>query len=112
MIANSGRFTHTLPVILGDAPFENFMDLSNWIYASTDATHRIALDRLANLVSKWLQQERGMSTEQVGAVVSSDYAGDAKHKQGLAGSGIVRSDAAGMTTTKSTPQRQARHMAA
>jgi radical SAM superfamily enzyme YgiQ (UPF0313 family) len=112
MIANSGRFTHTLPVILADAPFENFMDLSNWIYASTDATHRIALDRLANLVSKWLQQERGMSAEQVSAVVSSDYAGDAKHKQGAASTSAVRKETAVMTTTKSTPQRQARHLAA
>ena len=40
LIANSGRFAHTLPAILGAAPFANFMALSDWLYATTDATHR------------------------------------------------------------------------
>ncbi len=119
LIANSGRFTHTLPTILGELPFENFSDLSDWIYAKTDATHRIALDRLANLVSKWLQEERGMSAEEVAAIVTSDYAGDAKHKQGS--ERATRKDtrakeareASGKeATNKSTPQRQSRHLAA
>ena len=117
LIANSGRFTHTLPTILAETPFENFMALSDWIYAKTDATHRIALDRLANLVSTWLQEERGMTSDQVTAIVASDYAGDARHKQGK-GEGSEKSappstrkvsDAA---PTKSTPQRQTRQLAA
>ena len=114
LVANSGRFTHTLPVILADLPFENFMALSDWIYAKTDATHRIALDRLANLVSKWLQEVRGMSAEQVAAVVSSDYAGDAKHKQGAEKATLLamQKGSEAKTATKSTPQRQARHLAA
>ncbi|MBY0571961.1 MAG: DUF4080 domain-containing protein [Burkholderiaceae bacterium] len=106
MVANSGRFAHTLPVILADAPFENFLALSDWIYTSTDATHRIALDRLAGLVSKWLQEERGMEREAALALVSSDYAGDAKHKQSSG------KPAAEKTTAKATPQRQSRHIAA
>ena len=110
LIANSGRFTHTLTTILGEFPFENFMALSDWIYLKTDATHRIALDRLANLVSKWLQDERGLSSEKVTAIVLRDYAGDANHKQGNDKSGMpaARKDA----VVKSTPQRQARHLAA
>lgn len=110
LIANSGRFTHTLPTILAELPFENFMNLSDWIYAKTDATHRIALDRLANLVSKWLHEERGMTSEQVSAIVASDYAGDAKHKQGNDKS-LVSTPRKEMPT-KSTPHRQARHLAA
>jgi len=82
LIANSGRFSHTLKLILGQHAFENFMDLSNWIYLKTDATHRIALDRLANLVSKWLIEERGLQADVVAACLASDYAGDAKHLQG------------------------------
>ncbi|MCX7220927.1 MAG: B12-binding domain-containing radical SAM protein, partial [Burkholderiales bacterium] len=100
----------------GELPFENFMDLSDWIYAKTDATHRIALDRLANLVSKWLQEERGMSVAQVLAIVSSDYAGDAKHKQGaekaLAAKLAEASNASKTAAAKATPQRQSRHLAA
>ncbi|MFZ6819059.1 DUF4080 domain-containing protein [Undibacterium sp. Ji22W] len=81
LVANSGRFSNTLPVILGEAPFANFMALSNWIYAQTDATHKIALDRLANLVTRWLCEERGMPQQQVLTMIGKDYAGDAKHKQ-------------------------------
>lgn len=110
LIANSGRFTHTLPTILGELPFENFMALSDWIYIKTDATHRIALDRLANLVSKWLQEERDMTSEQVNAIVTSDYAGDAKHKQGS--EKITKQSLHKDVQAKSTPQRQARHLAA
>jgi hypothetical protein len=106
MVANSGRFANTLPVILADAPFENFLAFSDWIYTNTDATHRIALDRLAGLVSKWLQEERGMEREAALALVSSDYAGDAKHKQSSS------KPVAEKTTAKATPQRQSRHIAA
>lgn len=84
LIANSGRFRHTLAVILGDSPFAQFMALSEWIYRRTDATHRIALDRLARLVAEWLQQERGMPAELVTQLIASDYAGEKQHQQGNA----------------------------
>ena len=73
LIANSGRFSRTLPLILRDAPFANFMALADWLYANTDATHRIALDRLARLVGEWLG-EQGIDAE---AALGSDYAGQA-----------------------------------
>ncbi|QLI81604.1 B12-binding domain-containing radical SAM protein [Chitinibacter fontanus] len=74
LVANSGRFAHTLPVMLGDAPFARFMAFSDWIYAHTDATHRIALDRLARLVCQWLQGQ-GMGADEAEALINSDYAG-------------------------------------
>lgn len=74
LVANSGRFANTTGHILKDAPFANFMALSDWLYANTDATHRIALDRLAKLVQAWLQ-EQGMTREEAAALVASDYAG-------------------------------------
>jgi radical SAM superfamily enzyme YgiQ (UPF0313 family) len=95
LVANSGRFANTLTLILGDAPFANFMDLSDWLYAHTDATHRIALEKLAALVAQWLR-ERGHDAGAVAASLNSDVAGKSKTS--------VKADAA--------PQRQARHMAA
>ena len=50
LIANSSRFNHTLPLILGDSPFERFWQLSKWIYTSAGQTHRISLQRLFKLV--------------------------------------------------------------
>jgi radical SAM superfamily enzyme YgiQ (UPF0313 family) len=95
LIANSGRFANTLPLLLGAAPFARFMALSDWIYAKTDATHRIALERLAALVAQWLQMQ-GAEAAVVGALLASDYAGQV-HKDKPAAA---------------APQRQARHLAA
>jgi hypothetical protein len=75
------------------------MVFSDWIYTKTDATHRIALDRLANLVREWLV-ERGMPGENAAALLASDYAG--------------RVDSHGTTSKPkaAAPERQARRMAA
>ena len=99
LVANSGRFTNTVGVLLADAPFDNFMAFSDWIYGKTDATHRIALDKLAALVTQWLQL-RGMSKADAGALVGSDYAGK------------VDAPAEKVKAAANVPARQARHLAA
>jgi radical SAM superfamily enzyme YgiQ (UPF0313 family) len=104
LVANSGRFANTVRALLGVRPFENFMAFSNWIYSRTDATHRIALERLAKLVAEWLVVT-GMERERAAALVASDYAGSidgtakGKEKPAVAG-------------TPAAPVRQLRHLAA
>lgn len=46
MIANSGRFKYTLPLLLGKKPFDNFMQLSDVLYQTSGSTWKIALKRL------------------------------------------------------------------
>lgn len=96
LVANSGRFTHVTPVLLGDQPFQRFMAFSDWLYANTDATHRIALDRLAALVGRYLR-EQGLA-EDVDALLAQD------------GHGVKRKPEAAPAAV--LPQRQARHLAA
>ncbi len=98
LVANSGRFATTLPLILADAPFARFIALSDWLYAKTDATHRIALDRLARLVTDWLCEQGAERTEIV-AYITQDYAGKI-------------APTTGKTDKAAAPQRQARHLAA
>ncbi len=74
LVANSGRFGHTLPVLLGDDAFGRFMAFADWLYANTDATHRIALERLVAMVCKYLQTQ-GMDKDAAEALLASDYAG-------------------------------------
>ncbi len=105
LVANSGRFAHTLPTILGATPFDNFMALSDWLYAKTDATHRIAMERLAALVAEWLCS-RGENVEVVAALVGSDYAGQGAKLNTKA------KRAAAAKAEVVLPQRQARHLAA
>ncbi|MBP8305851.1 MAG: DUF4080 domain-containing protein [Burkholderiaceae bacterium] len=54
LIANSGRFPRSLVLLLGEHPFARFMTFSDWLYARTDATHRVAAERLYELVHEWL----------------------------------------------------------
>jgi len=102
LVANSGRFAHTLPLILGDAPFDNFMVLADWLYSKTDATHRIALDRLAGLVSEWLCS-RGLDADIVRRTLGHDYAGKTPKETRAPEQTVARN---------ALPQRQARHLAA
>ena len=95
LVANSGRFAHTLNMVLGAAPFERFMALSDWLYANTDATHRIALDRLAGLVTRWLVLQ-GRPEPEVRMAMARDYAGKTRHAE--------------PEGKKAAPQRQARHL--
>lgn len=46
LIGNSGRFPTSLPIILGDQPFQRFLSLSDWLFEETGQTHRIALPKL------------------------------------------------------------------
>ena len=109
MIANSGRFAHTLPLILADSPFARFMDLSDWIYAKTDATHRIALERLAALVAQWLQTQ-GVDAAAADELVASDYAGQVNKPH--VKSKAAKEKKAANGAEHAAPQRQARHLAA
>ena len=108
LVANSGRFRHTLPLILGDDPFGQFMALSDWLYGTTDATHRIAMERLAKLVADWLVQERNMEKDQIAACLKQDYAGQTSPEK------VSRSERkqlqAEADAKNAAPQRQARHM--
>lgn len=96
LVANSGRFGHTLPLLLDDAPFARFMAFSDWLYAKTDATHRIALERLAALVADWLCQQ-GESAEAVQALLHRDQ---------------LARNAKPVIAAQGATQRQSRHLAA
>lgn len=108
LVANSGRFGNTLPVLLGASPFANFMRLSNWLYETTDATNRIALEKLATLVTQWLALQ-GMDSTAARELVRSDYAGQAGARKAE-----VKEErkAAPQEALSSLTRRQARHMVA
>ena len=62
LIANSGRFVATAPLIWKDSsPFREFLAFSDWLYAETGSTHGIALPRLARLLEEYLREKKGVS---------------------------------------------------
>ena len=83
LIVNSGRFPNTLALVFKAAPFGRFRALSIWLYQTTDATHKIALERLFDLLHGWLIEDGG-DVNQVEAALTADYlATKAKGKLGF-----------------------------
>ena len=112
LIGNSGRFSNTLPVILGPAPFQRFLALSDALYATTRQTHQIALERLFDLLHAALQTTLGVSQEHATACLAQDYTlsgarGAPKFLEALAHSTAV--SAAARKSNRPHASRQARH---
>jgi hypothetical protein len=73
MIANSGRFGCSMDLILGSVPFENFMQLSDWLYRETTQTHKFALERLFRLVYKGMIDALGIDQDLVKQQILLDF---------------------------------------
>lgn len=73
MIANSGRFKNTLPVILNDAPFENFMLLSDSLYHTLGSTWKISLKRLFSMIYEHLKTRNNISQSLLYESMQDDY---------------------------------------
>jgi len=73
MVANSGRFADTLPLILADQPFERFLQLSDALYQQAGSTWKIALKRLFELIYTVLTNEFKLEAEQVKQQLALDY---------------------------------------
>lgn len=73
LIANSGIFSETAKLICGSAsPFNDFMSLSDWLYARTRQTYAISRSRLRDLLKLYLTQELGHPAALAGAVTERD----------------------------------------
>jgi hypothetical protein len=73
LVANSGRFKHTLPLLLGEQPFNGFMQFSDWLFNTTQQTHQIALKRLFKLIHQYLTTEIGTPNDDAQAALVTDY---------------------------------------
>ncbi len=73
LIGNSGRFPKTRPLLLGEQPFDRFMRLSDWLFATTGQTHRFALERLFDLLYRGLVEILSVAEPAARAALATDY---------------------------------------
>jgi radical SAM superfamily enzyme YgiQ (UPF0313 family) len=107
LVANSGRFSGTLPLILDSSPFARFMDLADWLHASAGRTHAIAAERLYELLLGWLT-ERGVDRTIATATLAADYRRSGARGR-LALDGAIGAPAP--RRRRRVAARQARHLA-
>ncbi len=109
LIGNSGRFPATLPLLLGNQPFDRFMGLSDWLFQSTTQTHRIALARLFELLHSYLLNKLQLDEAEAEAALLSDH----QHNK-LKGLPVFARNSSRRHTelerTATTAQRQRRHV--
>ncbi|HEX6810992.1 MAG TPA: DUF4080 domain-containing protein [Planctomycetota bacterium] len=80
VVANSGNWTATLPLLLaGPSAYGSFLAFAEWLHATTHATAGIALHRLAGCLWSWLVEHRGNAQAAVGVLMAADYARCARH---------------------------------
>ena len=77
---NSGNFQSSMPMLFEADPFENFYRFSLWIYTQTQATWKIALDRLAQLLFEYLTHIKNLDKHRVMQAISDDFSRVAGHK--------------------------------
>ena len=107
LVANSGRFAGTLPLVLDRSPFARFMDLADWLHRNAGRTHAIAAERLYELLLGWLV-ERGVERALATATLAADYRrSGARGRLGLGGA----PGAPSARGRRRVAARQARHLA-
>ena len=68
IIANSGRFKVTLPIILNVSPFSRFLQATEWLFKTAGQTHKISLSRMFDLIYSLLSEH---FNEDKGAIFAS-----------------------------------------
>jgi radical SAM superfamily enzyme YgiQ (UPF0313 family) len=111
MVANSGRFARTLPLLLGNAPFERFLAFSDWLYGRTGQTHAIAHERMVHALQTFMAECDGIDTDVASRALIDDYRGHG----GRSRLTFEDSDAVLPVPVprkkRATPPRQSRHLA-
>jgi radical SAM superfamily enzyme YgiQ (UPF0313 family) len=113
LLANSGRFTQTLPLLwrAEASPFESFLRFSDWLGAKLGRTHSIALVALAEHLYRYLSEE--LLLQGVAEVLQADwFRGGIKRERLAFLTGLVGESAPVQTPKPVTAKRQQRHLTA
>lgn len=73
MIGNSGRFANTLPLLLAQRPFANFLELSDYLYHTAGRSWKISLRKLFALLFLAATGQLKLRPEQVRQALDADF---------------------------------------
>jgi len=114
LVANSGRFPHSLPLFWSDgaSPFQRFLAFSDWLHATLRQTHAIAHDRLAQAVLRWLIEQARICPDAACHAMAEDWRrlGRRDLPEWL-DQDAPRAEAPAASLNRKLPPRQARHHA-
>ena len=74
LVANSGRFGRTLPVLLdASSPFDAFIAFADWLWATTQQTSGLTPEALLDALFDYLCTQRQLPVGEVQATLLADY---------------------------------------
>jgi len=110
MVANSGRFSLGLKLLLAPGPaFRNFLAFSDWLWETTGKTHEFAAEKLVDLVFQHLVQVRLADPQAVRDALLADYLASGARGRPQCLTGVLGASAPGVSATAQT-ERQRRHL--
>ncbi|MFT7007550.1 MAG: radical SAM superfamily enzyme YgiQ (UPF0313 family) [Colwellia sp.] len=109
MIGNSGRFKYSLPHILSDKPFDDFMAITEWIFNKTGQIHKINLKKLFELLSQSVEALFPEKHQLVISKIELDYEAS-KLKSLFNGLNLYAVPQVETTSKNKSLKRQQRHM--
>ncbi len=109
MIGNSGRFKYSLPDILSDKPFDDFMAITEWIFNKTGQIHKINLKKLFELLSQAVEALYPEKHSIVIEKLEQDYEAS-KLKSLFSTLKLYQSEQKVQTIKNKSLQRQQRHL--
>jgi hypothetical protein len=107
LVANSGRFARTLPLLLGEAPFTRFMEFADWLHRELGRTHAIPNELLYEKLLEWLARD-GLGDTATAALKDDYRASGARGKLAFGHTDRPRA----LPRPRTTPPRQARRLRA
>jgi radical SAM superfamily enzyme YgiQ (UPF0313 family) len=111
LLANSGNFVRSTPLIWQEgSPFEQFLRLSDWIFAQTGQTHAIALVNLVELLFRYLTQDCGVAFQAAAEALWEDYQRGGRSDCPPALRQYVGASQKRIVVSTRHPPRQARHL--
>jgi radical SAM superfamily enzyme YgiQ (UPF0313 family) len=110
MFSNSGKFKHTMKLVLGETPFASFFAFSDWLHASGAKTSGVAQNRQIELLADYLRAN-GHDESAIRTALVNDY--QKGNKRDTLDWLFEAKPAANVSSAAAKlPKRQARHMAA
>ncbi len=118
MVANSGRFSAALRLLLRDGPddagsaFHHFLDFSDWLWRTTAKTHEFALEKLVDVLFEHLTAVRGLNDDAVRAALLADYRASGARSRPQCLAGLLAAGRAALPAGAAKPRsgRQDRHV--
>ncbi|WPC67913.1 DUF4080 domain-containing protein [Rhodoferax ferrireducens] len=113
MIANSGRFTRTLLVLLaGPSPFYFFLDFADWQWLKSGTTSGLTPEALVDAMFDYLCTQRGLPALTVQQALLADYVASGARASPQALKGLLpEREAPQLLGAKTLADRQVRHLA-